>query len=48
MTNLIGDDILQYEELLAEGQANVHHYGKKDIRPGRKMGHVSRIFNNKN
>ena len=43
MTNLIGDDILQYEMLLNEKGARVHHYGKKEIRAGRKMGHVTRI-----
>ncbi len=47
MTNLIGDDILQYEKLLAEGRANVHHYGKKEIRAGRKMGHVTRLYDHK-
>jgi 5-(carboxyamino)imidazole ribonucleotide synthase len=44
MINLIGDDILQYEELLKDPLANVHHYGKCTIRPGRKMGHVTRVF----
>lgn len=44
MTNLIGDDILQYDDLLQEKGANVHHYGKNEIRAGRKMGHVTRLF----
>lgn len=44
MTNLIGDDILQYYELLKEKGASVHHYGKNESRPGRKMGHVTRLF----
>jgi len=44
MTNLIGDDILKYEELLRDAGANVHHYGKANARPGRKMGHVTRIY----
>lgn len=44
MTNLIGDDILQFEELLKDGNAYMHHYGKSEIRPGRKMGHVTRIY----
>jgi 5-(carboxyamino)imidazole ribonucleotide synthase len=47
MTNLIGDDILQYKELLSEKGASVHHYGKVDIRPGRKLGHVTRLYRTK-
>lgn len=43
MTNLIGDDILTMDALLAEEGANVHHYGKFEVRPGRKMGHVTRL-----
>lgn len=46
MTNLIGDDILQYNNLLREKGANVHHYGKNETRPGRKMGHVTRLYPN--
>lgn len=46
MTNLIGDDILQYNELLAEEGASVHHYGKSEIRAGRKLGHVTRLYPN--
>lgn len=48
MTNLIGDDILMMDVLLAEEGANVHHYGKFDARPGRKMGHVTRLNPKKN
>lgn len=44
MKNLIGDDILQTQDLLREKGANVHHYGKAAARPGRKMGHVTRII----
>ncbi|MBT6033919.1 MAG: 5-(carboxyamino)imidazole ribonucleotide synthase [Kordiimonadaceae bacterium] len=44
MTNLIGDDILQYEKLLRSSNACVHHYGKNEIRAGRKMGHVTRLY----
>jgi len=48
MTNLIGDDILQYEELLRSSNASVHHYGKDKIRAGRKMGHVTRLYPKRN
>ncbi len=42
MINLIGDDILAWDKIAAEAGAYLHHYGKKDARPGRKMGHVNR------
>ena len=44
MTNLIGDDVSTWHELLAEPGAHLHLYGKADARPGRKMGHVTRIL----
>lgn len=43
MTNLIGDDVLSWPEILAEPGARLHLYGKAEARPGRKMGHVNRI-----
>ena len=43
MTNLIGDDILKLPELLKDGRLHVHHYGKSDVRAGRKLGHVTKI-----
>jgi len=43
MTNLIGDDIDAWARFAAEPQTGVHLYGKKEARPGRKMGHVTRI-----
>lgn len=42
MTNLIGDDVKPYLDSKEKG---VHVYGKKDIRPGRKMGHVTILEN---
>ena len=44
MTNLIGEDILDVPTLLEEEGTYVHHYGKSDIKAGRKMGHVTRLF----
>lgn len=44
MTNLIGDDIDNWPALLAEPGAHVHLYGKFEARPGRKMGHVTRLL----
>jgi 5-(carboxyamino)imidazole ribonucleotide synthase len=43
MTNLIGDDILGYEQWLTVPGATVHLYGKGAPRPGRKMGHVTQV-----
>jgi 5-(carboxyamino)imidazole ribonucleotide synthase len=43
MTNLIGEDALEWQKYLGREDAKLHLYGKKDIRPGRKMGHVTRL-----
>jgi len=43
MTNLIGDDILDYGQWLTVPGATVHLYGKGAPRPGRKMGHVTEV-----
>ena len=43
MENLIGPDIDRWPELLKERGAHLHFYGKGDPRPGRKMGHVTRV-----
>jgi 5-(carboxyamino)imidazole ribonucleotide synthase len=45
MTNLIGDDILTYENWLTVPGATVHLYGKGAPKPGRKMGHVTEVTN---
>lgn len=41
MKNLIGDEVLHVEPYLKNKNAKFHIYGKKDARPGRKMGHVN-------
>ena len=43
MDNLIGDDVARWASLVAEPGAHVHLYGKGEPRPGRKMGHVTRV-----
>jgi 5-(carboxyamino)imidazole ribonucleotide synthase len=43
MTNLIGDEINDYEQWLTVPGATVHLYGKGAPRPGRKMGHVTQV-----
>ncbi|WP_226035453.1 5-(carboxyamino)imidazole ribonucleotide synthase [Aquibacillus saliphilus] len=44
MINLIGDDI---EDCLARidelGEAHIHVYGKKEVKPKRKMGHITYV-----
>jgi 5-(carboxyamino)imidazole ribonucleotide synthase len=44
MTNLIGDDVARWHALMAEPGSHLHLYGKGKARPGRKMGHVTRVF----
>lgn len=43
MTNLIGAAAEDWSRLAAEPGARVHLYGKREVRPGRKMGHVNRL-----
>lgn len=43
MENLLGSEIDDWPRLVAEPGAHVHLYGKGKPRPGRKMGHVTRI-----
>jgi 5-(carboxyamino)imidazole ribonucleotide synthase len=42
MENLIGDEIERWRALAAD-RAGLHIYGKRVIRPGRKMGHITRL-----
>jgi 5-(carboxyamino)imidazole ribonucleotide synthase len=43
MDNLIGDEVLGWPALMGEPGAFLHLYGKGAPRPGRKMGHVTRL-----
>jgi 5-(carboxyamino)imidazole ribonucleotide synthase len=43
MENLIGADVERWAELVAEPGADLHIYNKGEARPGRKMGHVTRL-----
>ena len=43
MENVIGPEIGRWAEILAEPRAHLHLYGKGEARPGRKMGHVTRL-----
>ena len=44
MQNLIGADAEAWREILADPAAHLHLYGKSEARPGRKMGHVTRMI----
>ena len=43
MENLIGDDAADWARIAAEADVHLHLYGKHESRPGRKMGHVTRV-----
>lgn len=44
MTNLLGAEVEGWEKLAADPNVRMHFYGKKDIKPGRKMAHVNRVL----
>ena len=44
MVNLIGSEVEEYRHWLSVPGAAVHLYGKTAVRPGRKMGHVTRVL----
>ncbi len=41
MTNIIGDEINEWRDRAGGKFTKLHLYGKKEARPGRKMGHVT-------
>jgi len=47
MENLIGDDMDRVPDLAKERDCALHLYGKADVKPGRKMGHVNRVVRTK-
>jgi 5-(carboxyamino)imidazole ribonucleotide synthase len=44
MTNLLGEEIRRWRDIVHEPHARLHLYGKQTVKPGRKMGHVTRLF----
>jgi len=44
MDNLIGDEVHRWPELVRDPALHVHIYGKGEARPGRKMGHVTKVL----
>ncbi|MDF1748249.1 MAG: 5-(carboxyamino)imidazole ribonucleotide synthase [Alphaproteobacteria bacterium] len=45
MRNLIGNEVNDWPDILAQPGARLHLYGKAESRPGRKMGHVTVLHN---
>jgi 5-(carboxyamino)imidazole ribonucleotide synthase len=43
MLNLLGDEADSWRKLAAEPDTRVHLYGKREAKPGRKMGHVNKV-----
>jgi 5-(carboxyamino)imidazole ribonucleotide synthase len=43
MKNLLGNDILDVSNLIKESKAAIHLYGKEEIKPKRKMGHINHL-----
>ncbi|WP_420140973.1 5-(carboxyamino)imidazole ribonucleotide synthase, partial [Sphingomonas sp.] len=43
MRNLIGHQVADWPRILADPAAHLHLYGKTGVKPGRKMGHVTRV-----
>jgi len=44
MENIVGDATERWLDILAEPNSHLHLYGKREARPGRKMGHVTRVL----
>lgn len=43
MLNLLGEEVDDWARLAAEPETRIHLYGKREAKPGRKMGHVNRV-----
>jgi 5-(carboxyamino)imidazole ribonucleotide synthase len=43
MLNLLGDEVQAWSRVAQEPDSRLHLYGKRDAKPGRKMGHVNRV-----
>jgi len=44
MRNLLGEQAADWDMILSDPAAHLHLYGKSQARPGRKMGHVTKLF----
>lgn len=48
MKNILGFDAMNLSQFLDAGNAKLHLYGKDEVRPGRKMGHVTYLLGGPN
>lgn len=44
MTNLLGDEVTEARASLSDPRVKLHLYNKTEARPGRKMGHMTRLI----
>lgn len=44
MKNLLGDEVASAQAALADPNVKLHLYGKTEARPGRKMGHTTKLL----
>lgn len=47
MDNLIGEAALTAHQCLSDPAAHLHLYGKREVRDGRKMGHITRVWHSR-
>jgi 5-(carboxyamino)imidazole ribonucleotide synthase len=43
MLNLLGEEVDAWPRLAHEPDTRLHLYGKREAKPGRKMGHVNKL-----
>ena len=43
MVNLLGDEVGAWARYAHEPETRLHLYGKREAKPGRKMGHINRV-----
>jgi 5-(carboxyamino)imidazole ribonucleotide synthase len=43
MLNLLGDEVDGWPRFAGEAETRIHLYGKREAKPGRKMGHINRL-----
>jgi 5-(carboxyamino)imidazole ribonucleotide synthase len=44
MKNLLGDEVERWRGILSDPSVKLHLYGKSEARPGRKMGHFTKLI----
>jgi 5-(carboxyamino)imidazole ribonucleotide synthase len=44
MQNLIGEQVQKWPDYINEPETKLHIYGKSEVKEGRKMGHITRLY----